>query len=247
MEENSKPHAALAAAQAAQAAAQQPVPMIVYRREKLDAEFSQIMFGTPVEAFKKVEDEAIPLARELMPLAQEMMPNAADTLHRILIRLVGLYVKKPKDLINFLVPRYYDVLHTYAYGAERDPKNAEGFSDFWLYRGTNQNLQLLDQVHIPGLSEHLYVNTHQVLVARALLRLQAVHFDMTKIANIEKIHTAVSKVQGFRPAGYNLPDLKNFTMPAPTPAANEGQPPAPGGAPVNEPITGGPVKPHLDA
>jgi hypothetical protein len=229
----------------AQEAAQPLTQVINFRRGKLDAEFSQIMFGTPVEAFRKVEDQAIPLARELMPMAGDIMPNAADTLHRILIRLVGLYVKKPKELINFMVPRYYDVLHTYAYGAERDVRNAEGFSDYWLYRATNQNLQLLDQVHIPGLSEHLYVNTHQVLAARSLLRLQALHFDMMKIANIEKIHAAISKVQGFRPVGYNLPDPNNFA--APMPAANAGQAPAQGEGPVNEPITGAPVKPHLDA
>ncbi|MBW3243375.1 hypothetical protein KUV57_11945 [Epibacterium sp. DP7N7-1] len=207
MEESSKLNTTPSAASES---APRPVPMIVYRRERLDAEFSQIIFGTPDETFKKVENEVIPLASELMPMLRETVPNAADTLYRILIRLVGLYVKKPKDLINFMVPRYYDVLHTYAFGNERDESNAEGTSDFWLYRGTNQNLQILDQVHIPGLSESLYVTTHQVFVARSLLRLQALHFDMAKIANIEKIHSQVSKALNGRNVGYTPPDPKNF-------------------------------------
>lgn len=185
---------------------QPPLTMIEHRRAMLDGDFTFVLTAKAKGPLKEIEDQALALAQDLLPIAP-------PDLCAIYVRMIGAYVAKPKELVSYMVQRHYDVLHAYAYGAERDPKLREGFSDFWLFRATNQALANLDQLLIPGLTTFLHLNTHQVHAARAFLRMQAFHVDMAKIDNITKIHAIVSKYRDFRSFGHNLPGAEHFEIP----------------------------------
>lgn len=199
-----------------------PAPEIIHpipqRRQKLADDFGHIMFGLPGPAIKKAEDAA-------MPLAQELLPDVSPELQRALIRIAGLYTKDARGVTDFMATRYFDLLETYAYGIERDNARAEGASAYWLFLATNNQLRILDQVHIPVLSEHLLANTHQVLAARSLLRIGALVMDIGKIGSFEKIHEIIKRSKAVGKVGYNLPDPEAFTPRTPPAAVTQASEP----------------------
>lgn len=192
-----------------------PIPM---RRQRLADDFGHIMLGAPCPAMKKAEDEA-------MPLAQELLPDVSPELRSALIRLAGLYTKDAHGVMEFMATRYFDLLETYAYGIERENSRAEGASAYWLFLATNNQLRIMDQVHIPVLSGHLLANTHQVLAARSLLRLGALLMDLDKIGNFAKIHDIVKKSKAVGKVGYNLPDPEAFSPHTPPAAVTQASEP----------------------
>lgn len=148
-----------------------------------------------------------------LELAGKLLPNVDDTMRLVQVRLISHFVNDPDLLLERIVPRHYEILASYSWFipgqngapvAENDEAR-EGYSMFWLLQGRNQQLDNQEVVFRTVMEGALRANRWQMIVVRALLRLQAFHMDMNHIAKVVDIWNLAPEAQ--RGADYQ-PNLK---------------------------------------
>lgn len=172
----------------------------------MEENFQRVILGSARGSYAAFEAKA-------MPLAAELMPYALPDLHKVLIRLITLFVKDAKGLVEHITPRYIDFVQGYLFNPEQDPAKQELASTFWLFRSTNPQLQAIEAAHTAGFMPYLVTNVHAVYVVRAWIRMQAMLIDMGKIDLIMKISALYGEhpCADFLPSiGYNQIDAENF-------------------------------------
>ncbi|MCW3782946.1 hypothetical protein [Defluviimonas salinarum] len=152
-------------------------------------QFSSVLIGAGDKPKCEIEEKQLRLIALLMPVE-------SDALRLIAARLITHFVFDPDRLADYSRLRHHDILASYGWfvpadpEAKIDPGQAEGFSDFWLFRATNEILDRQEAAHVPAMAGAFAQNDFQVYATRAWLRLQAVHFDVTHLGLVSAISYA---------------------------------------------------------